>query len=250
MRPMIHGLFCTAAVVLALMLSACATYQTPGAGINVSNLASADADIAEIMQREPASPFPARVAVARVQMTGYYSRSNQCYGTGRFCVVTTRDVEDEQDFERLARLPMISGVAAMSRILLPAQLNSIRDLRVAAATLKADMLLIYSLDTRFNVQSKEIGPFALISLGFLPNKQAQVTTTASAVLFDVRTGFVYGIAEATSREQQRATAWSSQNAIDNARLKSEATSFQELLGEFEKLWKGVVEAGAAQSSDG
>lgn len=231
---------------MTLLLSACASYQTPGAGVNVNNLAKADADIAEIMKREPASPFPARIAMARAQAAGYFSRNSQCYGKGNYCVVTTRDVETDQDIARLARLPMIAGMATMSRILLPEQLNSVRDLRVAAATLKADMLLVYSLDTRFNVESADIGPLALISLGFLPNKKAQVSTTASAALFDVRTGFVYGVVEATAREEQRATVWSSEAAIDSARLKTEAASFQQLLGEFEKLWKGVVESGAVQ----
>jgi hypothetical protein len=228
-------------VVLAICITGCSTYQTPGAGINVGNLSKADGDIAEVMKREPAAPFPSRVAMARVQSKGYSSRNNGCYGQGAFCVVTTRDIESEKDIERLGRLPMISGVAAMSRILLPATLNSIKDLRLAAANLKTDMLLVYSVDTHFNIESTEIGPLSLISLGFLPNKKAIVYTTASAALFDVRTGFVYGVAEATATEQQRATTWSSDNAIDNARLKTEVESFQKLLGEFEKLWKGVVE---------
>jgi len=235
-------LFHITACSVGVFLSACATYQTPGSGVNVGNLSKADTDITEIMKREPASPFPARIAVARAQTSGYYSRNNQCYGKGSYCVVSTRDVETEHDFERLGGLPMVAGIAAMSRILLPEQLNSIKDLRVAAATLKADMLLVYSLDTRFNVESTDIGPLALISLGFLPNKKAQVSTTASAALFDVRTSFVYGAVEATAKDQQRATVWSSEEAIDSARLKTEAASFQQLLGEFEKLWKGVVEA--------
>ncbi len=236
------------AVVVAFLVSGCATYQTPGAGINVGNLSKADEDIAEVMKREPASPFPARIAMARVQSTGYYSRNNnQCYGKGAFCILTARDIETEQDFERLGRLPMISGIAAMSRILLPEKLDSIKDLRLAAANLKTDLLLVYSVDTHFRVESTDIGPLALISLGFLPNKKATVSTTASAALFDVRTGFVYGIAESTAIEKQRATTWSSEGAIESSRLKTEAQSFQQLLGEFEKLWKGVIEQYAGKS---
>lgn len=234
--------------VSIVFVSGCATYQTPGAGMNVANLSQADADIAEIMKREPAAPLPSRVAVARIQTAGYYSRNNQCYGKGAFCVVTTRDIETERHMERLGRLPMTSGIAAMSRILLPETLTSIKDLRLAAASLKTDMLLVYSLDTRFNVDSTDIGPLALISLGFLPNKKAHVSTTASAVLFDVRTGFVYGVAESTAIEEQRATVWSSEEAIESARLKTEAESFQKLLNEFEKLWKGVVEENARKNS--
>ena len=145
------------AVVLAFLVSGCATYQTPGAGVNVGNLSKADGDIAEVMKREPASPFPARIAMARVQSTGYYSHNNnQCYGKGAFCILTTRDIETEQDFERLGRLPMISGIAAMSRILLPEQLDSIKDLRLAAANLKTDMLLVYSVGQQLSGRLKTI----------------------------------------------------------------------------------------------
>lgn len=235
-------------LILILLMGAvtgCATYMTPGAGVNVGDLSAADEDIAEIMQRKPVAPFPARLAVARAQATGYSSDTNSCYGEGRYCIVTSRDVETEENFRRIGRLPMVADVGPLNRILVPKQLNSIRELRVAAAKLKTDILLVYSIDTRFNVESTAIGPLALISLGFLPNQKAHVTTTASAALFDVRTGFVYGVTEYTATEQQRATIWSSHNAIEKARLKTESASFEGLLGQLEVLWKQVVEAHAA-----
>ena len=232
-------------VLLIAALTGCATYTTPGAGVNVGDLSAADEDIAEIMRREPAAPFPARLSVARAQAPGYSSDTNSCYGTGRYCIVTSRDVETEDDFARIGNLPMVADIAPLNRILLPEQLNSVRELRIAAAKLKTDILLIYSFDTRFNVESADVGPFQLISLGFLPNKKAHVTTTASAALFDVRTGFVYGVAEHTATEQQRATFWSSYDAIEKARLKTESASFEGLLDQLEALWKQVVEAHAA-----
>ena len=149
----------------------------------------------ELLTLQPAAPFPARLALARAQASGYYPRSNQCYGEGRYCVVTTGDIETEEDLERISQLPLVSGVAAMGRILLPPKLDSIKDLRRAAATLRTDLLLVYTLDTGFRIENTDIGPLALISLGFLPNKEARVTSTASAALFDVRTGFLYGVAE-------------------------------------------------------
>jgi hypothetical protein len=234
-------------IALAFALTGCAHYVTPGAGANIGNLASADGDIAERMKREPAASFPVRLAVARIQASGYSTYNSQCYGAGQYCVVTTRDIETEQDFDRLSGLPMVAGVAPISRILLPDKLASIKDIRLAAASLKADMALVYSIDTRFTVESTDIGPLAVISLGFLPNKNARVTSTASAALFDVRTGFVYGATEATATESQRATMWSTEAAIDSSRMKAEADAFQQLLGEFESLWKGVVETHAQTS---
>ena len=227
------------------LISGCATYTTPGAGVNIGNLAAADEDIAEIMSREPTAPFPARIALARVQANGYYSASNSCYGRGQYCIVTARDVEHESDFEALAGLPMVAGVAPLNRILVPETLGSIRELRVAAAKLKTDILLIYTFDTRFNVDSTDIGPLQLVSLGFFRNKKAHVTTTASAALFDVRSGFTYGVAEATATAQQSASVWSTEEAIEKARVQTEGESFQSLTREVEKLWKSVVETHAA-----
>lgn len=227
------------------LISGCATYTTPGAGVNIGNLAAADEDIAEIMSREPTAPFPARIALARVQANGYYSASNSCYGRGQYCIVTARDVEHESDFEALAGLPMVAGVAPLNRILVPETLGSIRELRVAAAKLKTDILLVYTFDTRFNVDSTDIGPLQLVSLGFFRNKKAHVTTTASAALFDVRSGFTYGVAEATATAQQSASVWSTEEAIEKARVQTEGESFQSLTREVEKLWKSVVETHAA-----
>lgn len=234
--------FCASSyLALAVVMGGCASsYQTPGAGFNVGNLSKADEDIGEILKLKPASPFPARLAVARIQASGYSSYGNSCYGAGQYCVVTTRDIETEDDLKKISQLPMIMDVALMSRILLPPKLDSAKDLRRAAASLKTDLLLVYSLDTQFNIDNTDIGPLALISLGFLPNKKAHVTSTATAAVFDVRTGFLYGVAEASAREQQRATFWSSEEAVENARLKAEAEAFKQLLVEVEKLWGNIL----------
>jgi len=230
------------ALTVALGLAAgCSTYTTPGAGVNIENLARADVDIAELMKAEPAAVFPARIALARVQASGYYSPSgNSCYGKGRYCVLTTRDVESDASYERLSRMPLVAGLAVMNRMLLPAELASSKDLRQAAAGLKTDLLLVYSVDTAFRIENTDVGPLALITLGFLPTKNAKVTATASAAMFDVRTGFVYGVAEASAVEEQRGTFWSSSEAVDSARKKAEAAAYEKLIGEIEKFWADVL----------
>lgn len=232
----------TIALFAAVLLSGCATYETPGAGVSLANLSAADEDIATIMAREPAAAFPARIAIARVQAPGYRSGSSACYGEGRYCVVTARDVEADEDFARLQALPMVAGIAPLNRLVMPPRLDDVEDLRRAAASLRTDLLAVYSLDTRFSVESQEIGPLQVVSLGFFPNKQASVSTTASLAIFDVRTGFVYGLAEATATREQRATVWSKRQAIENARMRTEAQSFDRLIDEFEALWRDVLKS--------
>ncbi len=218
----------------------CATYQTPGAGVSIGDLSQSSPDIAEIIQREPAAVFPARIATVRVQASGYSSGTTSCHGQGAFCVVTARDLEEEQDFERLAKLAGIADIGRITRLLVPLSISGLEDLRQAAAGLKTDIIFLYSIDTRFIVEGTSLGPLSVVSLGMIPNKRAHVTSTASAALIDVRSGFIYGVAESTASDDQRATVWSTQQTIERARLGTERQAFQKLIGEIEGLWKGVV----------
>lgn len=90
----------------------------------------------------------------------------------------------------------------------------------------------------------------MITLGLLPSKTATITTTASAVLFDVRTGFIYGTAETTAAQDQRSSAWSTRQAIDDARLATEKVAFQKLVDEVETMWPGLVAAHAVAAKAG
>ncbi|GJM26619.1 MAG: hypothetical protein DHS20C16_30340 [Phycisphaerae bacterium] len=223
---------------LLLLAAGCASYRTPGAAADFNILA--DDDIKEILARRPASPLPAQLATARVQAPRYRSRTTKGYGTGKYSVVTVRDIETDEDFERLRSLPQVEQVATLNRMLLSEHLESDRQLRQAAASLHADLLLLYTFDTSFFV-GDVLPPLSVVTLGLSPNQTAEVTTTASAILMDVRTGYIYGSCETTSRKNQIASAWTSGEAVDFMRLKTEREAFEELLDEVETLWKtGVV----------
>ena len=236
-----------------LFLSGCSSYVTPGAGVNLGRLANAgltDDDIRKVLEVKPVSPFPVHIAVVRIQASGYYSYGNCSYGEGNYSVVTTRDIEGDEDFEKLERLPMITSVATMSQILLPPVLNTDKELRMAAAKLHADILVVYTINTSFRIKDHEIGPLGVITLGTLPNQEAMVTSTASCAIYDVRTGYTYGVAESTAYERQLASVWSSAKAIDESRIKAEKEAFLQMLDEFATAWKGIVEqyASAGPSS--
>lgn len=248
-----RSILCLAFLPAVVVLSGCGTkYVTPGAGAKLSALAETDlsqltdSDIQEVLDRKPASPFPAIVAYVRLQSPGYRSYSYASYSRGRYSVVPARDIETGEDFKRLAKLPMISDVVPLGRALIPQNLDSHKQLRLSAAQLHADLLLVYTLDTAFRIKDHDIGPLGVITLGFLPNHEARITTTASAVLFDVRTAYVYGLVEATEYEEQMASAWTARKAVEDARKKAERKAFEQLLNEFTLAWKDVVEKYAAR----
>ena len=222
------------------LLCGCSTYTTPGAGVSLGAISEADGDIAAAFQREPAITFPARLAIARVAAPGYRSGSNDSVGTGAFGIVTARDIETDESLARLGRMPRIAAVAPVSRLLVPARLGDTRDLRAAAAQLRADALLIYTIDTRFRTESADVGPLQTIALGFLPTRKAVVNATCAFMIIDVRTGFVYGTGETTATEDQRSNLWGSEQAIEGARLRAERRAFEDGLGEVEELWASIL----------
>lgn len=232
------GVTGTLAAALLALAGCSVAYTTPGAGMQMETLAKGD--IRERLERKPAANFPANLAVVRVQAPGYRSYSQRGYGRGRYSVVTTRDIETQADFERIAKLPRVAGVAPVSRLLLPENLQSDEDLRVAAASLRADMLLVYTFDTSFATDESVMAPLRLVHLGLLPDQMARITTTASAAIFDVRTGFVYGAAEATAHEEHITSLWTNSAAVDQSRQATEKKAFGELLKEIETAWSGVV----------
>ena len=123
--------------------------------------------------------------------------------------------------------------------MLPAVLDSVDDLRETAATLQADNVLMYTIDTAFRTETQQIGPMQLVSLGFFPNKKAKVASTCALAFIDTRTGFIYGVAESTANEEQRSDMWNKEEAIEEARAKAERAAFTAALGEAEKLWDSI-----------
>jgi hypothetical protein len=219
-------------------LGGCAHYVTPGQAVSLP--AITEPDIGDAFSRAPAASFPARLIVARVQAPGYVSYSNRGYGHGAYSVLTARDMETEDDIRRLGAMPGVASVGPLSRVLLPPELNTTRELRTAAAQLRADVILLYTIDTSFRTDTTRIGPLQAVSLGFFPNKKAHVSSTCAAVFLDVRTGYVYGIAEATATEEQRSGYWNTEAAIEAARVKAERGAFVGALTEIEAAWGNIV----------
>lgn len=231
--------FLSRLVLLAgvVVSTGCATYTTPGGGVSLAGID--DAGIEAAFSREPAAQFPANVAIVRVQAPGYVSDTNRGYGAGKFTVVTVRDIETEEDFERIGAAEGVNAVAPLTRILLPAELQSTASLREAAAQLRTDLLLIYTVDTAFRTDVGKVGPLQTIGLGFLPNRESHVDATVSAMVVDVRSGYVFGTAEVTATRSQRSDFWGTRAAIDKARLEAERAAFERAVVQIEALMADI-----------
>jgi hypothetical protein len=225
-------------VVLILLLAGCqSSYVVPGKSAELS--AMAPENIREGFLVKPSQPFPASVVAVRVQ-NGAYSNYNLdrrggVYAGGRYAVVLTREFETQEHYEQVAELPGIVDIISLNRMLLPPEVNGPEDLRVAASKLQADLIFLYTLDTVFYDEDKA-KPLTVISLGLSPSRKITATTTASALLMDTRTGYLYGAFEATSRDTKHSSSWGSRDSSDAARISTEAEAFSLMLDEFVAAW--------------
>jgi hypothetical protein len=237
-------------LALTLLITGCTTlrYTTPGPAADMKAFGVTPADereqltdykIQQELDRKPLATFPANICIARVQGSGYRSYGNQSFGAGAYSVVLTRDVETDEQLQKIAELPMIAGLAPVNRMLLTSNLKSDMELRQAAAKLHAQILLIYTLDTHFYNQNNA-SPADVITFGFGKHQKVRITSTASAALLDVRNGYVYGVAEASAQHEQPTTSWNNKKKADESRLAAESEAFDKLVTELTRTWKDVV----------
>jgi hypothetical protein len=235
-----HFVRVLAAVALA-SAAGCATYIPPGPRADLQALAPAG--VQEGFAAKPAARFPASIAAVRLQApayTNYYlQQSGGTHGSGRYTVVTTREVEEDAQLARLSALPRVAGFVSINRMLLPAKLEGDRELREAAARLQADLLLLYTFDTAF-FDTDLAKPLTVLTLGLSPTRKIFVTTTASALLLDTRTGYVYSAYEVTNRAETLATSWGSRDAADEGRRRNERDAFVKLVDELAASWPRLL----------
>jgi len=197
----------------------------------------------ESFAAKPAAIFPANIAVARIQASLYRNyfteREGGVYGQGRYSVITAKELGEDEVLSEIAKLPEIGGLTGISTLLLPPHLQSDKELREAAARLKADMLLLYTCDTSFHDNERAV-PLAVISLGLSPTHQVSIHVTASALLIDTRTGFIYATLESNEKRQLTTSAWQSSSSADRARQMAEETAFKGLMAEFKKSWPQIL----------
>lgn len=229
-------------VVVALLSGCTSTYIPPSGRADFANFTSSS--MQESFAAEPAAQFPAYLAFVRVQAPQYRNfwadQRNAVYGHGRYSILTEREVGEESQLERIAALPRVGGLVGLNRLLLAPELHSDRELREAAARLKADMVVLYTFDTTFHDQNHS-GPLTLVTLGIAATKKISVHVTASALIMDTRTGFIYAAFESTENQNVDASLWSEAQKADLTRQAAERAAFGKLVDEFEKNWGLVVD---------
>ncbi|WP_432799117.1 hypothetical protein [Poriferisphaera sp. WC338] len=225
-------------LIIGLSQFSCASYVAPMQGVSLGSITNTE--IKDAFASKPAAAFPASIVAMEVKKEGHWNRYN------RYSVKGTQyrlaDSLGETDtFESLRTLPMIRQLGPLNPLLAPEAFTTVDDLRQAAAPMKADMLLLYTFDTKSRVHDHDVGPLGLLTLGFLPNQESKANVVASLVLMDVRTGFIYGTTQAKSDAKRVSNSWLKDQARMDAEREAEKKAFEKMVVRFEELWAGVVE---------
>jgi hypothetical protein len=122
-------------------------------------------------------------------------------------------------------------------------------LREAAAQLHGDVVLLYTLDTNFHTEKQLIAPLQLVTLGVFASEKSRIVSTCAAAFIDVRTGYVYGVAEGSAIDTRRSSPWNTEAAIDKARLKTERDAFSGALKEVARTWSSINAAYNVTTAD-
>lgn len=109
-----------------------------------------------------------------------------------------------------------------------------------AARLKSDMALLDTFDTSFHNYDESVD-LNVVTLGLSPTRKVFLHVTASALLIDTRTEFIYSALEANESRELRTNTRESRQTADGGRRDAEQTAFKNLVTEFEKSWPRVVE---------
>lgn len=228
-------------LLVLLGLPGCASYRGPGLGLASHELLETRVIGDEAAPNlQPAAMLPVRVVLVRLQRAGYPTLNEPCRGTGRYCVLTVRDVESDAELARIADLPQVASLIPLPARLIPNTIRSVADLRrTMIAEHIGDLALFYSIDTQATMP-QDGSSLSRLRQSLLPHS-VTLKSRVSVTLIDIRSGFVYlqgdvGLTE----ELAGGTVWSRPESANRARQATEGRAFAAMTRHIEQHWHKVI----------
>lgn len=125
----------------------------------------------------------------------------------------------------------------------PSHLGSlVRKIRLGAARRHVDAVLIYEIGSKGDVSRTGIALADLTLLGsmVLPTRSVEATGIAEAMLLDVRNGYIYGNATATSDLSRFANAWGNDRRVRELREQAIKDVVQSLIPNVSAMFQELV----------
>jgi len=200
--------------------------------------AMTDPDIANLLDARVRAKLPTSVAFAKLKS---YCSGHQPY-------LATIDAEEIQAWEKaLAGQAMVRGARPVSPLAHTAERPTIHSLRVAAARMQCELLLVYlqSDSTVDNYNDAAVLYWTLLGLWTVPGNVMEHKTVMQAALVDCRTGAILGTATGDSHMKRTYPAAFAKQRRAALEADVPAAAMADLQTGCRRLMKQVVETAMA-----
>lgn len=238
-------------LLCVIACSACSTsYVTPGGPSDLATLGTTN--LPGAMARKPVTRFPAIMSVVRVQAAGFagipHPRRFEIVAETEDHLGTPADLRAIEAWPEMGTVTRMQddgrdakakGAKRVEPATTPNSINALRGLVPAGN----DLLFVYTVATTFDVRKDDAGPLppqAQLEFGPFSRKDIEVASSASAIISDAKTGFVYGFTRFTARTETSTRSWKSPDDIESLRRRLEREAFEGVLRASERKWERAI----------
>ena len=221
--------FC-ASLLVSIFLNGACHYDTP-ASYSLPMTQGPSGVIEDGSNARPTVRFPARVAVARIEASG-----------GGFRMIPDTDVENAEHAAAAASLPGVAGIVSLNRVALVSEVKSYRELDAEARKVGADLVAVYRFDAS-DRSSDVFLPLSVATLGLAPTNPYSVTATATLMVRDARTGYLYGVMEESATNKGLTAGMDLHNAQERSKRNAKKKALDQLTAKLPVFWNGVMAKG-------
>lgn len=189
-----------------------------------------------------AARLPANLAVARIQsaQSRRHEEEVRHYQDGGFHAVRALLTSDHR--RRLNDLRGIAGVIALAPPPKDRQdISALLAVRREAVRAGADLVLVFSFQTRTENNQELLPPLSLLTLGMSPHIIGEAESTAHALLLDARSGFILAYGSLDASAWQLANAWTLGSAERDVAHRAERKAISALIRRLEPQWRSIEE---------
>jgi len=207
--------------------------------------AMTDGQIADLLDLDVRAKLPTTLAVAKLQThcSGYQPHLDRI------------EASELEAWQKLVRAhPQLRGVQPVSNLSLDDSLRAekltLRELRVAAARLHCELLLVYmQADSEVeNLNDAAALYWTLAGLWLVPGTEVEHKTVMQAIVVDCRTGAILGTATGDSHRRSACPAAFTRIHRDRLERETPAEALKDLQGGCERLLLGIASQGEVRAA--
>lgn len=219
----------TASLLVSFLLNSC-QYDTPSS-YSLPVTGGPSGATQENSNARPTVRFPARVAVVRIEGSH-----------GGFRMIPETDVEQDEHVAVAAALPGVAGIVSLNRVALVSEVKSYRELDAEARKVGADLVAVYRFEAS-NRSSDAFVPLTVATLGLAPTNSFKTAATATLMVRDARTGYLYGVLEETATGKGVTAGMDVYNATERSKERAKKEALDKLTAKLPGFWEGVRRKG-------